>query len=88
MSGRRIGDCVKVLVCLSQYLPAITKFQVPAFLARWRVGPILVLVFAATRSETALRSVFFTNSIGKQNAEIINIEVEIEKSKNELFEMS
>ena len=41
-------------------------------------------MFAATRSEMALRSVLLIR-IGKQNVEIIDKEVEIEKSKNELF---
>ena len=41
------------------------------FLARWRVGidSFLVLVFAATRSEMALRSVLLIR-IGNQNLEI------------------
>ena len=58
----------------------------PLFPARWRVGcdSFLVLVFAAMRSEMALRSVLLIQ-IGKQNVKIIDLKVEIEKSKNELF---
>ena len=51
----------------------------------------LVLVFAATRKEMSLLHallVSYRNQYGKQNVEFLDVYVEIEKSKNELFEMS
>ena len=39
-------------------------------------------------SEMALGSVMFTNSNRKTNVKIIDVKVEIEKSKNELFQIS
>ena len=87
--GKSVGVCFVKTVQISLIWLHLRRFVFVRSSQGGGVGHdlFLVLVFAATRSQMALRSVLLIR-IGKLNVEIKYIEVEIAKSKNELFDMS